>query len=472
MSGGHPQRVIPRPSERRLVVGLPEADIEIIADSNGRPSREPQRETSTPWFVLIGVLAIIGSTAGFAFFGLVRGQDTAAGLAVIPLVGVAGYGVTRRWISTTQGDWLANLMFAGLGVRLFAALPRLLGGADAPLYQVHGVRIASALRTLDFGVETGRAVPGTGTIRYLTGIVNVFTASNYVATFIVFTVLALVGQYAFLLGVRGALSSRQFRILAVLMMFSPSLVFWPSSIGKESPILFGAGLVVFGASRLYDKAWSGIPPVLFGIFAIGMVRPHVAIVFLASVLIGLFARQAHSKGRVASHLVVLVVVIVGLMWAANASAALFGLESLDGFNDVSAALDFAQERTSQDTSQFVVARVQSPADYPLAIVTVLFRPFPWEASGAAALLSALESVALLALVLRAVPSGIAHLDGVLQRGQLLFAVTFTSIFIFLFSAIGNFGILVRQRAQVIPFVFLLVAFGLAADRRRQAGTKS
>ena len=231
-------------------------------------------------------------------------------------------------------------------------------------------------------------------------------------------------------------------------------------------------MVVFGASRLYDKAWSGIPPVLFGIFAIGMVRPHVAIVFLASVLIGLFARQAHSKGRVASHLVVLVVVIVGLMWAANASAALFGLESLDGFNDVSAALDFAQERTSQDTSQFVVARVQSPADYPLAIVTVLFRPFPWEASGAAALLSALESVALLALVLRAVPSGIAHLDGVLQRGQLLFAVTFTSIFIFLFSAIGNFGILVRQRAQVIPFVLLLVAFGLAADRRRQAGTKS
>jgi len=48
----------------------------------------------------------------------------------------------------------------------------------------------------------------------------------------------------------------------------------------------------------------------------------------------------------------------------------------------------------------------------------------------------------------------------------LFAVAFTSVFIFLFSAIGNFGILSRQRAQVIPFVLLIIAFGLGAERRR------
>lgn len=422
--------------------------------------------------MVIAVLAILASIPSFAFFGLVRGEGTTAGLFVVPLVAAVGYGATRRWVSGAHGDWLANLVFAGLGLRLLAALPRLLGGADAPIYQLHGERIAISLRQLDFSVQTGRAVPGTGTVRYLAGVVNVFTASNYVATFLVFAVLALVGQYAFLLGVRTALSTRQFRIFAVLLMFSPTLVFWPSSIGKESPILFGAGLVVFGASRLYDKNWSGILPVLIGISVIGMVRPHVAIVFLAGVLIGLFARRAHSKGRAATHLVVLVVVIIGSMWAANESAVLFGLESLDGFNDVSAALDFAEERTSQDASQFVAARVEGPADYPRAVVTVLFRPFPWEAGGLGALLSALESVVLLLLVLRALPSGIAHLDGILQRGQMLFAVTFSSIFIFLFSAIGNFGILVRQRAQAIPFVLLLIAFGLAAEHRREPETRS
>ena len=47
---------------------------------------------------------------------------------------------------------------------------------------------------------------------------------------------------------------------------------------------------------------------------------------------------------------------------------------------------------------------------------------------------------------------------------LLLSIAFTAVFVYLFSAIGNFGILSRQRAQVLPFVLVLVAVGVAADR--------
>ena len=169
-----------------------------------------------------------------------------------------------------------------------------------------------------------------------------------------------------------------------------------------------------------------------------------------------------------THLSVLLIVIVGSMFMAGASADLFGLESFDGLSDVNAALDFAEARTSQDASEFVAARVIDPLDYPWAFVTVIFRPFLWEATNGAAMISAIESTALLALFALALPGLFRNASQLVQRGQLLCSVAFTFVFVFLFSAIGNFGILSRQRAQVIPFLLVFVAFGIGAEKRRLA----
>ena len=449
------QRVIPRPSER----------------SPRRPqANPPAAHASSPdagraTFVSIGWVAGLASAVAFGMLGLTGREDSTLGLVLVPFLLIAGWGALRRF-SDRHGSELGTLLFAGLGVRLLASVPRLVGGADSPIYQREGLRIADSLRGLQFDVATGRSIPGTGAVRYFTGIVNVFTGSTYMATFLVFATLAFVGQVYFLLGVKSSLNERQFRVLALLITFSPTLAFWPSSIGKEGLALFGIGVGVFGASRLYDRRWNGAAPVLVGFFAVGMVRPHVAMVLLAGVLVGLFARRAHTRGRIATHALLLVLVVVGSMWMAGASAELFGLERMDGIADVSAALDFAQERTSQDQARFVAARVTSVTDYPWAAVTVLFRPFPWEAPNASAMISALESLILGCLLVRAIPGFVSQGRQLIQRGQLLLAVSFTSVFIFLFSAIGNFGILSRQRAQVMPFVLLIAAFGIGATRRR------
>ncbi|MDW3178167.1 MAG: hypothetical protein R8J94_12320 [Acidimicrobiia bacterium] len=451
-------RAIPRPSERRRpLVDRGAVEPQVIDNA--------QKTSGWTSFATVGWVAGLSTAVLFGMLGLSGREDSSLGIVLVPIVLVAAWVIIGRFVSEGHGASFGALVFAGLGVRLLASVPRLIGGADSPVYQREGVRIASSLRSLQFDVATGRSIPGTGAVRYFTGVVNVFTGSTYIATFLVFAILAFIGQVVFLLGVRSSLNTAQFRVLSIVVMFSPTLAFWPSSIGKESLALFGIGFGVFGASRLYDRRWSGVGPVLLGFFAVGMVRPHVAMVLLAGLLIGLFARRAHTRGRVATHAALLVVVVVGSMWMAGASADLFGLDSLEGISDVSAALDFAQERTSQDEARFVAARVSSVADYPWAAVTVLFRPFPWEAPNAFAMISALESIFLALLLLRAVPGFVTHGRQLVQRGQLLYAVAFVLVFIFLFSAIGNFGILSRQRAQVIPFVLLIAAFGLGAERR-------
>lgn len=481
MTAPVPERIIPRPSERRREVDVRldpralkgvrlEDDLVITRDAPTASARtgsdSEQTDPKSGRFVALGWILALGGAALFGWLGLTGRADTTLGLLFAPLFMAIGHGAMRRYVAPRYGDVFVGVMIGGLGARLIAAVPRLLGGADSPIYQREGVRIARSLRVFEFGVDTGRAVPGTGAVRYFSGIVNVATGSTLIATYLVFVLLAFIGQVFLLIGLRGALTTRQFRLLTLLVAFSPTMIFWPSSIGKESLALLGIGLGVHGAARLYERNWSGLTTVLLGIFAVGMVRPHIALVLLVGVLIGLFARRAHSRGRLATHSLLLVVVLVGAMWVTNASANLFGVESLDGLADVSAALDFAQERTSQDTSRFEAARIESPLDYPFAAVTVLFRPFVWETDSAVALASAIEGAGLAVLVLFAAPGLLGQFRSVLQRGQLLMAVAFSGVFIFVFSAIGNFGILSRQRSQVVPFILLFIALGLAANRDR------
>ena len=96
----------------------------------------------------------------------------------------------------------------------------------------------------------------------------------------------------------------------------------------------------------------------------------------------------------------------------------------------------------------------------------MFRPFPWEAKNPIALVSSVEGLALAGLLLWSVPGLFLDRGQMFTRGLTLHAGAFISIFVFLFSAIGNFGILSRQRAQVMPFIFIFIAIGLGVGRIR------
>ena len=73
-----------------------------------------------------------------------------------------------------------------------------------------------------------------------------------------------------------------------------------------------------------------------------------------------------------------------------------GLESLDP-QAVSDYVDLRQFQTLKGGSQFVPPSPTDPSAIPMVIATVLFRPFPWEAHSAFALIQASDGLILLAL---------------------------------------------------------------------------
>ena len=95
--------------------------------------------------------------------------------------------------------------------------------------------------------------------------------------------------------------------------------------------------------------------------------------------------------------------------------------------------------------------------YAQAAVTILFRPLPIEAHGTESMATALEGLFLLGLVLVSWRRLLSIPRRIRPEPYVALAVSFVLMFIFAFGTIANFGILARERSQMMPFLFILLS---------------
>jgi hypothetical protein len=163
-----------------------------------------------------------------------------------------------------------------------------------------------------------------------------------------------------------------------------------------------------------------------------------------------------GKGRSPLRLVVIlcVVLIVGVSVLAR-TRDFFGVEALNR-ESVEEILDDTEGRTSTGGSEFDPVRVRTPADVPAAFATVFYRPFFFEAKNAQVLATAFEGLLLLALTLASWPSLRLLPRGMRRYPYLGYCLGAILTFVLAFSAFSNFGLLARQRTQILPLYFALL----------------
>ncbi len=116
-------------------------------------------------------------------------------------------------------------------------------------------------------------------------------------------------------------------------------------------------------------------------------------------------------------------------------------------------------------SEFVPSIVDSPARAPVAAVTVLFRPFVFEAHNFQSLLAAIEGTALLVLCLLRFRWVWAAMRSLRRQPYVVFCLVFSVLFIVAYSSFANFGLLARERVQLYPLFLVLISIP-PADRPR------
>lgn len=437
------------------------------------PSNRSWRSAAAAAFLVAGALFLWQS-------GREEGS-TASGFLAAPLLAAALALAIRRASRRERAFDLTGILWLGLGLRFCGAVFRNMWAADGAGYHVEGVRLAEAYRLLDFSIDPGREIPGTGFLRVISGVVHVLAFQDRFTSFLAFTSLGFLGSLLLYEAASTAFPDLNRHRYAVLMMIWPSLVFWPSSLGKEAWMLFMIGVVAYGASRLFMSRWLvGFATIAAGLLGTTMVRPHVAMMLLVATCsalivlrssrtaaarqdeesVGRKARQAAGIGIKAAALALLV---VGGGLLASQTASVLKLDDT-GVGDLTSGLDATEAQTTQGDAGFTPFVVRSPVNYPPAFVTVLFRPFPFEARNAESLLTAGEGVVLIVLLATSWRS-LLRLPSIIRRNAYVgFAAFYILAFVFAFSSIGNFGILARQRTQVLPFVLLLTCLSAAVRK--------
>jgi hypothetical protein len=361
---------------------------------------------------------------------------------------------------------VAQLLVLAFLVKMVATLARywmafgLYGGAsDSARYAREATPIADQLREGVFTFDTGIPLIGTGFVIVLTGIVYAVTGPTLIGGFLVFGWLSFWGQYLFYRAFRTGFPNGDHYRYGVLVFLLPSILFWPSSIGKDAWMLLTLGMAAYGAARLLERQRGAVPWLAAGTGGAALVRPHVAMLVYAALLVGYALRRRPDRltalGPVKSIITVVVLAVAGLLVLRQVSAFL----GTDPFGDgsIDQTLTNTQQRTSGAGSDYTVPAVGSPLRLPIGVVTVLFRPFPFEAHNVASLIASVESLGLLALFAVSLSRLRAALRSARRHSSIVFSLVYTLLFCFAFSSFANFGILTRERVQVFPFVLVLLA---------------
>ena len=385
---------------------------------------------------------------------------------LVLLTGAIGGLLGLRMVLRHQTDHvIRRLIVAGLLAKLagsgarYTIMADLYGGrGDFNRYFRNGREIAAQIRSGSLPDQARET--GTPFMDFIAGLIYAAIPNRLWIGFLVFALLSFIGAFLFLQAFRLAVPNGNHRLYAALVFFTPTMVFWPSSIGKEAWLVFGLGVAAYGAARVLRRARFGYLIAALGGSAVFLVRPHMGALF-GLAFAGAFAlrfRDTTIRRSAAGWAIGLVLIGVGAGYAASN----FGEELPRARGVEEASLDAVAEETQRRTatggSEFDSRPVRNPADFVHAAITVPFRPFPMEGHNVQAQLAGLEGTLLLLLILVSLPRLTALPRALLRQPYLALAGAYSVGFIIAFSNVGNFGILTRQRAQLLPFLFVLLAF--------------
>jgi hypothetical protein len=346
-------------------------------------------------------------------------------------------------------------------VRYWVAFHLYGGIADSQMYHDAGAVLARHFRAGHF--HTGlSSLTGTNFMRYFTGIVFTVIGTSMMGGFLFFSWLGFWGTFYAYRAFTVAVPEGRRRTYARLLFFLPTMVFWPSGIGKEAWMIFALGIAAYGAARALTNATvRGLAIAALGLWLAGLVRPPVAGMIALALVAAALVRRPRSELRQlapiakAITLVLLAVMAVFLLKNTDRFLRENGIETQAGFSSVS---DQLVSRTGEGGSEFSPNPIlKSPLKAPQGILTVLFRPFLYEVHSGEAAASALEGTFLLVLTLMRL-RWIWHAVKTMRRQPYVaFALVCAGLLIVALSSYANFGILARERSQVMMFYVALLA---------------
>ena len=227
-----------------------------------------------------------------------------------------------------------------------------------------------------------------------------------------------------------------------LIFLLPNIHFWTSSLGKGSVITLGLGLFIFGLSRFNQR----ILMIIIGLFITYMIIPHVFFTLVVSTMIGVFITNSGIKPLF--KWTIFFIAIFLFFYLSEDVLKFTNAESLDVFSSNNIghrAVELSKANSGVDISNYNLA---------LKLFTFWFRPLFVDANGVFGILVSFENLFYLYLfgyVIKNIFFTWSKLNGWFRISMLIFILGS----IILAQITGNLGLAIRQKAQLMPFFFIV-----------------
>jgi hypothetical protein len=351
------------------------------------------------------------------------------------------------------------LKFGAAIVAHYVAYTVYQGASDVVRYHNQGAALGEQFRSGDFHVAH---LTGTDFPIFLNGVLYAIVGPTRYGGFLVHSWLSFWGLFLFYRAFRIAAPDGHWETYARLLFFLPSLVLWSSLMGKEPWMVLSLGIATYGVARGFSgQAARGLLLIGMGIWFMALVRPHVAAIVGISAGVAYLVKRLPSRLRevrpVVKTLGVVVFTFVAVVSVVGAQQFLHD-SGIDTGQGLTHALEQASQGGAYGGSQFTPTIVSLPTDLPLAAVTVLFRPLPIDGGGETLqMIAALEGTFLLLLSLARWRSILNAIRTIRDRPYVAYVLAYTGLFIIAFSSVSNFGLLARQRVQLMPLFLVLLS---------------
>ncbi|HMG90344.1 MAG TPA: hypothetical protein VK589_09790 [Chryseolinea sp.] len=297
----------------------------------------------------------------------------------------------------------------------------------------------------------------------LTSLVGLITFDNYWIISLYFSMMSFFAAWKLTNVIVESFPSAKVAAI-IAFLFFPSVVFWSSGVIKESvsmATLFFLCAVVVEKWEGKKLPWWEWVVFILSAWLLWRLKYYYLAVFLP------ISAAAIVTHRLSQTWLVKSIVINVLIWSATFIVPLAVISSLrpnfypgrildvivynnHEFNSISDPHDVIEYASLEPTVGSVAKNV------PWALVSGIFRPFPWEAHTVFQWLIAIENLVLLLLFVASL-SNIVSLVKSRQRLLLCSILLYVAtLCVFLALSTPNFGTLSRYRISFLPFFFLLI----------------
>lgn len=274
------------------------------------------------------------------------------------------------------------------------------------------------------------------------------------------------------------------RLLQIFVLFLPSVAFWSSGVSKDTVVFVSILFIIYYLYRVLKTSGSLFSKIkywwwlLFFTAIIYNTRPFI----LYAMFIPLILMYSTSLINKIQSFAVLRLLIKSVIYAGIAGAFVYViayfsavdlLNSSDALSDAMIVQQDFEQNTSvyggDDGKRYSLGDIEyTPVGIlkvlPASIIAGIYRPFIWEALRPSFIFNGIESIFFIAMTAWFFINKFRFRLQVIQSNEILmFAVGFVLVIAFMagFTSI-IFGVLVRIRAPLLPFLGLLLSIDYKA----------